>query len=107
MIGRCTNPRSNGYRWYGGRGISVYPQWMDDPWPFIEYLRTDLGPRPAGYQLDRIDNDGNYEPGNLRWVTCKENLANRRTVVRLQATVDLLEAENADLRKQLAARRSP
>lgn len=74
---RTTNPDYKGYHRYGGRGIVVCEQWAQSSVAFCEYCDDVLGPRPDGYQLDRIDNDGNYEPGNVRWATPKENSNNR------------------------------
>jgi len=73
MIRRCLFDTSPNYRHYGGRGITVCEEWKK-----FENFHRDMGERPVGYQLDRIDNDGNYEPGNCRWVTPKENSNNRR-----------------------------
>jgi hypothetical protein len=77
-IDRCTNRRNPGYKHYGGRGIRVCDEWLDDCRLFAEYLLTLPGHRDRTLVLDRIDNDGNYEPGNLRFVTPKESVANRR-----------------------------
>jgi hypothetical protein len=74
MIQRCTNPRRNNYYLYGGRGISVCGRWRDSFQSFV----ADMGPRPDGCTLDRVDNDGNYEPGNCRWATAKEQSENSR-----------------------------
>jgi len=63
---------------YGGRGISMYGPWVDDSHAFLEWMDANLGPRPDGHSLDRIDNDGNYEPGNLRWATASEQRRNQR-----------------------------
>jgi len=79
IIRRCTNPQSRSYRNYGARGIGVHSAWCADPTQFIVYVVTTLGPRPQGRTLDRIDNDGNYEPGNLRWATASEQNQNKRT----------------------------
>lgn len=75
MIQRCTNPARSGYHLYGGRGIKVCQRWRDS---FVAFLE-DVGPRPSlNHTLDRIDNDGNYEPGNCRWVTADVQSSNTR-----------------------------
>lgn len=77
MIQRCTNPNATAYESYGGRGITVYEKWYN----FENFLR-DMGDRPEGTELDRIDNNGNYEPNNCRWITHKENCQNRRPLTK-------------------------
>lgn len=81
MIQRCTNPRDAQWPNYGGRGITVCQRWRDS----FESFLADVGPRPlgrvggrAGFSIDRINNDGGYEPGNVRWATPKEQRANQR-----------------------------
>jgi hypothetical protein len=78
MIQRCHNPNNPKFPWYGGRGITVYPEWRDSPWPFIDWVNRNLGARPDGCTLDRLDPDGPYAPGNLRWADRATQLANRR-----------------------------
>ncbi len=73
MIQRCTNPKHRRYADYGGRGIKVHP-----PWRIFDNFLRDVGERPDGKTLDRIDVNGNYEPGNVRWATIKEQNANKR-----------------------------
>ena len=78
MWGHCTRPTHPHFDRYGGRGILVCVRWRD----FRDFL-ADMGERPAGTSLDRIDNDGNYEPGNCRWATEVEQKANTRVAIRL------------------------
>ena len=77
MIRRCTNPDHRDYPNYGGRGIKVYSDWLDVR-AFIAYVETALGARPPQWSLDRIDNDGNYEPGNIRWADPRTQRHNQR-----------------------------
>lgn len=74
MKARCQNQRHKYYKYYGGRGISVC-----DRWQIFQNFIEDMGRRPSSkHSLDRINNDGNYEPGNCRWATKADQMLNRR-----------------------------
>lgn len=78
MIGRCTNPSSDKFADYGGRGIKVCDRWRGTD-GFSNFL-ADVGRRPgASYSLDRRDNDGDYEPSNVRWATQNQQQRNKRS----------------------------
>ena len=75
MKDRCLNPNNARYAYYGGRGITVCPQWAHS----FEQFLADVGEKPSPeLSIDRIDNDGNYEPGNVRWATKSEQSFNTR-----------------------------
>jgi hypothetical protein len=76
MKQRCTNPNKRSFPWYGGRGISVHPEWMHSFLAFYAHV----GPKPSPkHSLDRIDVNGNYEPGNVRWATQQQQMENARS----------------------------
>lgn len=75
---RCNNPNDKDYKHYGGRGIAVCKEWNES----FEAFYRDMGPTyKEGLQIDRINNNGNYEPNNCHWTTVKENINNRRNTV--------------------------
>lgn len=113
MMDRCNNPNHPSYASYGGRGIAVCERWRD-PWQFAEDIEREIGPRPAGrhpngrvkYSLDRWpDNDGDYEPGNVRWADGSEQVLNQRKVADLTRERDALAAELAALKASALAPR--
>ena len=75
---RCYNSNNKDYKYYGYRGIKLYCDWIKDYNLFQEWIINNIGDRPAGLTLDRINNDGNYEPGNLRWADSKTQVHNSR-----------------------------
>ena len=80
-ISRCHNLNDKQYKNYGARGISVHEPWRTRASVFAEWLLENLGERPSGYSLDRIDVNQGYEPGNLRWADRKVQGKNKRKIV--------------------------
>lgn len=74
MKQRCVNPNHKFYDYYGGRGIAVCARWFHN----FEIFKSDMGDKPVGTSIDRINNDGNYEPGNCRWANKSEQSKNQR-----------------------------
>lgn len=86
MWQRCTNPKHEKYQLYGGRGIRVCKEWEE-----FSAFENDMGPRPSqAHTLDRIDSNGNYEPGNVRWATQKEQQNNRRNTRKFTINSEVL-----------------
>lgn len=97
MLARCFLPTNRNYKRYGGRGITVCDRWRqgDGRATGVECFAVDMGPRPTvTHSIDRIDNNGNYEPSNCRWATPQVQSSNRRTTVKL--SVDGHEVPLAD-----------
>lgn len=83
MIRRCTSKKSHIWKYYGGRGITVCERWSGREIGYQNFL-TDMGEPPEGLTLERINNDGNYEPSNCRWASMKDQAQNRRKTGKIQ-----------------------
>jgi hypothetical protein len=93
MISRCYNPKNRGYKYYGGRGISVCYEWKNDLEIFFDWAMKNG--YKEGLTIDRINNDGNYEPSNIRFVTTKDN--NRNSSGTKLSMDDVLDIRSAYL----------
>lgn len=91
---RCTNPNNKDYPRYGGRGIKLFAEWEEFP-PFYDYVSQLEHFNEDGYSLDRIDNDGNYEPGNLRFATATEQGRNKRNNILVEYEGEIITLPEA------------
>jgi hypothetical protein len=91
-ITRCHSPTARAYEHYGARGIRVCQQWRDDRASFLRYVQTLPGWDDPALEMDREDVDKGYSPGNIRFASRSQNMANRRRIADLEARVRELEA---------------
>lgn len=89
---RCHNPNDAGYPNYGGRGIRVHPNWLKNKAEFLAHVASLPGWDDPSLEMDRVDVDKGYEPGNIRFITRSENMLNKRSVRVMQARIIELEA---------------
>ena len=80
MLQRCINPNNHKYKNYGGRGIKICDEWANDFQAFYSHVSQLPHFGEIGYSFDRINNEGNYEPGNVRWATARQQRLNQRRV---------------------------
>ena len=100
MKQRCADPNRSNFKFYGGRGITVCERWRSS----FENFLADMGPRPSPkHSIDRIDNDGNYEPSNCRWATQREQCRNTRGAPLIEAFGERLTAAEWSDRTGIAA----
>lgn len=98
---RCYNENKDTYKYYGARGIKLYEEWVDDPKSFIEYISNLENFDKHKYTIDRINVNGNYEPGNLRWTTYYTQAQNRRdNVINMEIAREIRRLWQEGLLKQ-------
>ena len=110
IVQRCTNPNDEHFPIYGGDGVRICERWLDVR-TFVEDIEREIGPRPEGvgetgwplYTIDRIEVEGNYEPGNVRWATSSEQMRNRRKAPEIARQRKALAAEVETLKAALQA----
>lgn len=95
MKDRCLRKKNKNYPHYGGRGIKICERWMQSFQNFLD----DMGEKPPGFSLDRINNNGDYCPENCKWSTQKEQTANKRSITKMQNRIDELEKKISDMDK--------
>lgn len=98
---RCLTPSNTHYHEYGERGITICDEWRDDFEAFYNYVSKLEHFGEDGYTLDRINNNGNYEPGNVRWATRKEQTRNRRSTIKVKYCGELISLKEAAERSGL------
>jgi len=110
MVHRCHNPSNKRFARYGGRGISVCDRWRfgADGLTGTECFIQDMGDRPKGMSIDRIDNDGNYEPGNCRWATQVQQMRNRAIAINTDEVARLMASglSGAQIAKAMSRHRN-
>lgn len=90
MRERCLNPNADQWRWYGGKGVTVCDQWAT-----YEGFVTDMGERPPGKTIDRIDPEGHYEPSNCRWATRLEQIHNQQKTIKVNLDGEIVALTEA------------
>ncbi len=100
MLYRCSKPHHARWKYYGGRGISVCAEWLDD----FDRFEKDMGHPPKGMSIDRINNDGNYNKENCRWASDREQQSNRRDNIRITYGGETLCLEEWARKKNMDSR---